>query len=69
MITDNEKLITHSVDTQAAMKIKNTRKLKQWLKLHPNYTKYGDKWIHIYESTFVAWYEQQANQQKEAIDA
>lgn len=53
------KIVTHQVDTMTANKFKSHRKLKAWLRLHPNYISIGSakraEFIHIYQEDYDTW--------------
>ena len=54
-----DKVTIQQVDMLTANKFTNTRKLKTWLRNHPNFEKDGDKWKHIYDDESAAWIAEQ----------
>ena len=70
-MNNTDKVVTHSVDIQTALKFgKNQKsKFRTWLKSHPNfkYQKADGKWVHIYEPEFRQWQEQM-NEQRNRED-
>ncbi len=60
------RVMTHSVDMQTANKFTVTKKLKTWLRNHPNFKRNNDtgQYTHIYEDEFTQYKEQVDEQRR-----
>lgn len=64
-MTKHEKVLTYIVDFRSASMIKNKKKLKKWLRLHPNFEiQTDDKYHHCYEREYNTHIEEQQVQQR-----